>query len=45
MAGSEGGASAVVQRFDVTGADGVRLAAWEFRESDTAPPRGATVPR
>ncbi|KOU88883.1 hydrolase [Streptomyces sp. XY66] len=32
MAGSEGGASAVVQRIDVTGAEGVRLAAWQFRE-------------
>ncbi|MCB5178325.1 alpha/beta fold hydrolase [Streptomyces antimicrobicus] len=34
----------MVQRFDVTGADGVRLAAWEFREADSAPPRQATGP-
>ncbi|MGP3687746.1 alpha/beta fold hydrolase [Streptomyces sp. IBSNAI002] len=27
----------MVQRIDVTGADGVRLAAWEFREADPAP--------
>ncbi|MFD3779112.1 alpha/beta fold hydrolase [Streptomyces sp. NPDC058612] len=42
MAGSEGGASAVVQRIDVTGADGVRLAAWEFREphANSARPAG-----
>lgn len=26
----------MVQRIDVTGADGVRLAAWEFREADSA---------
>ncbi|MFZ3471102.1 alpha/beta fold hydrolase [Streptomyces sp. 4.24] len=29
----------MVQRFDVTGADGVRLAAWEFRAAAAEPPR------
>ncbi|MBW5486110.1 alpha/beta fold hydrolase [Streptomyces bambusae] len=30
----------MVQRFDVTGPDGVRLAAWEFREPDSEGPDG-----
>jgi pimeloyl-ACP methyl ester carboxylesterase len=29
---SEGGASTLVRRFDVTGSDGVRLAAWDFSD-------------
>ncbi|AWZ07334.1 MULTISPECIES: alpha/beta hydrolase [unclassified Streptomyces] len=34
----------MVQRFDVTGADGVRLAAWEFRAAAAEPPREPAEP-
>lgn len=35
----------MVQRIDVTGADGVRLAAWEFRESAATAPPDPDAPR
>ncbi|MFE2550914.1 alpha/beta fold hydrolase [Streptomyces sp. NPDC059355] len=35
----------MVQRIDVTGADGVRLAAWEFRESPPTAPPDPDAPR
>lgn len=35
----------MVQRIDVTGADGVRLAAWEFRESAATAPPDPHAPR
>nr|WSW45271.1 alpha/beta hydrolase [Streptomyces sp. NBC_01001] len=35
----------MVQRIDVTGADGVRLAAWEFRESAATAPPDPVAPR